>query len=148
MYEKLDKELIIFDMEGTLTHDGELLPWTERLTEVLGKTEVKLAVISDLPTDKIKKLLTDAGLDADMFNSVISSAHYKEGFETAVKEADTTSDKTVVCTASAVGVKIAKRCGMTSAAVKTHFAEDFYRKAGADMVCADLNELTDFLGIK
>lgn len=148
MYEKTDKELIIFDMEGTLTHDGALLPWTERLLEVLAKTDVKYAVISDLPTEKIKTMLTDAGLDDSTFASIISTAHYAEGFEAAVKENAASADKTVVCTASAVGVKIAKRCGMTAVAVKTHFAEDFYCKAGADLVCTDLSKLIEFLGIK
>ncbi len=147
MYEITDKELIIFDMEGTLTHDGVKLPWTEKMLEVIAETEVKCAVISDLPTEKVKTLLAEAEINADIFSSIISTAHYGEGFEASAKEAGTTAEKTVVCTASAVGVKIAKRCGMQVVAARTHFTKEFYTKAGADAVYEDLGEIVEFLGL-
>lgn len=146
MYEKCDKKLIIFDMEGTLVHEHAPLAWTERLLEVLKRTELKLAFMTDLDEEKGKAILAEAGIDADLFDLFISTAHYDEAFRSAAEKFDAGMNEIVFCTGSAVGIKIASRCGVLPVAVKTHFKEEFYIKAGAVHVCEDLMELTELLG--
>ncbi|MBQ4353720.1 MAG: DUF550 domain-containing protein [Clostridia bacterium] len=146
MYEKCDKKIILFDMEGTIVHEHEALPWTERLLEVLKRTELKLAVMTDLDEAKGKAILTEAGMDADAFDLFISAAHYDEAFRRAAETYGSAMNEIVFCTGSAVGIKIASRCGVLPVAVRTHFKEEFYKKAGAEYVLSDLTELTDILG--
>ena len=139
------KKLIIFDMEGTVTHEDAALPWTARLLEILSKTGVKLALLSDLEDAKIREKLDAAGLSADTFDMIISSQHYPEAFAKAADTLGAQPAETVVCTSSVVGVKLAKRANMAAVAVPTHFGEAMYQKAGADFVCRDLLNLPDLL---
>ena len=145
MYENCMKKLIIFDMEGTVTHEDTALPWTARLLEILSKTGVKLALLSDLEDAKIREKLDAAGLSADTFDMIISSQHYPEAFAKAADTLGAQPAETVVCTSSVVGVKLAKRANMAAVAVPTHFGEAMYQKAGADFVCRDLLNLPDLL---
>ena len=145
MYENCMKKLIIFDMEGTVTHEDAALPWTERLLEILSKTGVKLALLSDLEESKIREKLNNAGLSADTFDLLLTSQHYTEAFEKAAQTLGAQPAETVVCTSSVVGIKLAKRSGMAAVAVPTHFGEAMYQKAGADFVTRDLLTLTDLL---
>lgn len=145
MYEKCMKKLIIFDMEGTVTHEDAALPWASRLLEILSTTGVKLALLSDLEDNKIREKLNGAGLSAETFDLIISSQHYPEAFAKASEVLEIKPGEAVVCTSSVVGVKLAKRAGMTAVAVPTHFGEAMYRKAGADFVTRDLIGLPDLL---
>ncbi len=145
MYENCMKKLIIFDMEGTVTHEDAALPWAARLLEILATTGVKLVLLSDLEDGKIREKLNAAGLSADTFDLIVTSQHYTEAFENTAAELGVKAGETVVCTSSVVGVKLAKRAGMTAVAVPTHFGEAMYQKAGADFVSRDLIHLPDFL---
>lgn len=139
-------KLILFDMEGTLTHEDAALPGTARFLEFAATTDWKLALVSDLPKEKVKEKLTGAGLSPDAFGQILSTTHYAEAFTEAAAHAGVTPTETVVCSASMVGVKIAGRCGMTAVAVKARFSEEMYRKAGAEYVCTTLAELPGILG--
>jgi len=145
MYENCMKKLIIFDMEGTITHEDAALPWAARLLEILSKTGVKMALLSDLEEAKIREKLDKAGLSADSFDLIVSSQHYPEAFAGAIENLGVKPAEAVVCTSSVVGVKLAKRANMAAAAVPTHFGEAMYQKAGADFVCRDLLNLPELL---
>lgn len=145
MYENCMKKLIIFDMEGTVTHEDAALPWAARLLEILSKTTVKLVLLSDLEETKIREKLDLAGLSADSFDLIVSSQHYPEAFGKAVDTLGVKPAEALVCTSSVVGVKLAKRAGMAAAAVPTHFGEAMYQKAGADFVTRDLLNLPELL---
>lgn len=146
MYEKCDYKLILFDMEGTIVHEHKALAWTERLLEVLKRTELKLAVLTDLEKEQGNALLAEAGIDANLFDMLVSSSHYDKALRYAAEQSGATMRQIVFCTGSAVGIKIAAGCGAVPVAVKTHFDEAFYRKAGAEYVFDDLMNLTDILG--
>ena len=141
MYEKSNKKLIIFDMEGTLVHESEVLPSAARLIEVLTRTDLKLAVVSDFDEKKIKSILESGGIDSGAFSAVIQSLHYNEAFEKAMAETGVLPEETVVCSSSAVAVKLAKRLGITPAAVKRRFGDEVYKNAGAEYVFSDITEL-------
>jgi len=147
MGETIRKKVIVFDMEGTLIHEHAPLGWTERMIEVLKKTDLKLAVLTDLEEEKGRAVLAEAGIDAGVFDLLISAAHYDEAFKAAGEKFSAGAEEIVFCTGSAVGIKIASRAGVLPVAVKTHFEEEFYIKAGAKHVLSDLTKLADILGI-
>lgn len=148
MYEKCDKKVILFDMEGTLVHEHASLAWTERLIEVLKRTELKLVVVTDLEAEKGKAILAEAGIDAESFDMILTAVRYDDAVKTVCEKFGASAEEIVLCSGSAVAVKIASRCGVLPVAVRTHFAKDFYLKAGAKFVCEDLMELTDILGFE
>lgn len=136
-------KLVIFDMEGTVTHEDSALPWTEKMLSDISYT--KKALVSDLPIPKVKEKLIGAGIDPDAFDDIMSSLHYSEAFEGAASKSGVKHEETVVCTSSIVAVKLANRLGMKCVAVQTHFKEEMYKKAGADLVVKELSSLSDIL---
>ena len=148
MNQNCNKKLIIFDMEGTVVHEHEPLPWIKSLLELLKKNGLKLAVMTDLDEIKGKAILTEAGIDSELFDIFVSTTHYDEAFRSAAEKCGADLSEAVVCSGSAVGIKIASRCGAYPVAMRTYFAKEFYIKAGAKRVCDDLMELADFLGLE
>lgn len=141
MYEKSDVKLIIFDMEGTLVHEQTATGSAERLLEELSRTDIKLALVSDFEPDKVKKILSDNGLDPDAFDSIVKSLHYGEAFENLAADFAVKPEECVVCTASTVALKLASRYGMIPCAIKGRFGESVYEKAGAKYVFGDVMDI-------
>lgn len=141
MYEKSSVKLIIFDMEGTLVHEQTASGSAERLLEELSRTDIKLALISDFEPEKVRKILSDNGLEADEFHSIVKSLHYGEAFEGAMTDFGVKPEECVVCTASTVALKLASRLGMIPCAVKGRFDKGVYEKAGAKYVFGDIIEI-------
>lgn len=145
MHEKKTVKAILFDMEGTLTHEHQAMPWTKELLAALKNHPVKTAVLTDLTEEKGRELLAEAGIDGEAFDRLISTTHYDEAFEKTAEAFAVTTDEILFCTASAVGIKLASRKGMTSVAARARFSEEFYKKAGATCVLDTLANLPDLL---
>ena len=145
MYEDSKIKLIIFDMEGTIVHESTAVKSAERLLETLSRTGINLVLISDFEPDKVKKILTDNGLDAGVFHSIIKSQHYGETFEKAMTDFGAKPDESIVCTGSNVALKIAQRLGMIPCAIKGRFSRAMYEKAGAKHILEDVIEIEKVL---
>lgn len=145
MYEESKVKLIIFDMEGTIVHETAVVKSADRLVETLSRTDIKLVLLSDFESEKVKKILADNGLDAAAFHSIVKSQHYGEAFESIMSEFGVNADETIVCTGSNVALKIAQRLGMTPCAVKGRFSKDMYIKSGAKHVLDDIIEIEKIL---
>ncbi len=145
MNENKTVKAILFDMEGSLIHEHEALSWTEDLLAALKNHPVKLAVLTDLTEEKGRELLAEAGNDPSAFDILISTTHYDEAFEKTAEAFGITTDEILFCTASAVGIKLASRKGMTSVAARARFSKEFYKKAGASYVLDTLATLPDLL---
>ena len=145
MYEDSKIKLIIFDMEGTIVHESTAVKSAERLLETLSRTGINLVLISDFEPDKVKKILTDNGLDAGVFHSIIKSQHYGEAFEKAMADFGAKPEESIVCTGSNVALKIAQRLGMIPCAIKGRFSHAMYEKAGAKHILEDVIEIEKVL---
>ncbi len=145
MYEKNNAKLIIFDMEGTLVHESEVLGWTERLVEILSHTDIKLDIVTDLDEKKAASMLEAGNVDSGSFHKIIKSLHYSEAYETAMKDCGVQPEETVVCSSSSVALKLAQRKGIKTVAVRSRLSEEIYKKVGVNYITTDLLTLPEWL---
>lgn len=137
--------LVIFDMQGTLTHEDKAIAGAAELAARLHGAGIKTAVVSDYPDEKIKKILDEEKIDSANFDALISSVHYAEAFGEAAEKCGAENYKTAVCSGSMVAVKVASKLGMKALAVKARFDDAMYKKAGADGIFSDIAALSDYL---
>ncbi len=145
MYEKSSIKLIIFDMEGSLVHEDAVLGWTERLVEILSRTDIKLDIVTDLDEKKAAAMLEAGNVDAGAFHKIIRSLHYSEAYETAMVDCGVQPEETVVCSSSSVALKLAQRKGIKTVAVRSRLSEELYKKVGVDYITTDLLTLPEWL---
>lgn len=125
MYEKCRYGLVIFDLT-------EKLLLNERLAEVLSRTELKLAVMSQ------KQLETS--LPSETFDMTVTGTASLPMLIDIFEHFNFNPELVVVCTDSPDTAKNAKELGMTCAVISGEAIE------GADIQLTVTDELQDFLG--
>lgn len=122
MYERCPWKLVIFDFTKELSV-------TPRLLEVLSKTELNLAAVSE--SENIGECLKSDELEKDMFGFCVGGEAMETMYRSAMEKTGATHENTVVCTSDDENAKTAEKFGMT-----------VYRVS----VDAPIDGLQDFLG--